>query len=297
MADFAELQTFVAVAHTGSFASAARQLGLSPAMIGRRIQALEQRYGAKLIERTTRAHRLTTLGAEFLGKASQIIDRMAELDELARPDGAALAGRIRLSAPTTLGITVIAKLLARFSDLHPAVSVEMNLNDRQIDLINEGYDLAIRVAELAPSSLVARRIGTYDFVCCAAPRYLEQHGTPRTLEDLASARCVINLNIVPRNQWPFRDVSGGVLNVQVRGSLELDNGEAQRAAALAGAGIIFAPRALVAADLKSGSLVEVLANFGKFTLPIHTVHPSRNFVPKRVSAFIEFLAKEMKALG
>jgi DNA-binding transcriptional LysR family regulator len=232
-----------------------------------------------------------------LEKASQIIDRMGELDELVRPDGMALAGRIRLSAPTTLGITVIAKMLARFTELHPAVAVEMNLNDRQIDLINEGYDLAVRVAELAPSSLVARRIGTYDFVCCAAPGYLQQHGTPVSPADLASARCVINLNIVPRNQWPFRDANGAAQSVQVRGNLELDNGEAQRAAALAGAGIIFAPRALVAADLKNGGLVEVLADFGKFTLPIHTVHPSRNFVPKRVSALIDFLAREMKAKG
>lgn len=294
MADVAELQTFVAVAHSGSFASAARQLGLSPAMIGRRIQSLEKKYGTKLIERTTRAHRLTAKGVEFLAKSSHILDGIAELDDLARPDTASLTGRIRLTAPMTLGVTRIAALLAQFAALHPNVILEMNLSDRSADLINEGFDLAIRIGELAPSSLVARRIGTYDFVCCASPDYLARHGVPQTPADLSAAQCVLNMNIVPRTQWPFRDADGKPFTVPVRGPLEIDNGEAQRAAALAGAGIIFAPQTLVASELQSGALTEILRDWNKGSLPIHTVHPSRNFVPKRVSALIEFLARAMR---
>jgi DNA-binding transcriptional LysR family regulator len=271
-------------------------MAISPAMVGRRIQALEERYGAKLIERTTRSHRLTPLGEQFLEKAVQIIESVSELDELAQPSDTRLSGRIRLTAPTTLGIKHLARIISQMSARHPDVIIEMSLSDRSADLITGGFDLAVRIGELQSTSMIARRVGTYRFVCCASPDYLKHHGMPQTPHDLAQARCVLNLNLVPRSRWPFQDEKGMKFFVDVSGNIEIDNGEAQRSAALAGAGIIFSPRDLVEDDLRNGTLVEVLKQWNTFTLPIHTVHPSRRFVPRRVNALIEAVAAGLRGM-
>ncbi len=296
MTNLSDLETFVAAANTGSFAAVARRMSISPAMVGRRIQALEERYGAKLIERTTRSHRLTAIGEQFFEKAVGIIESIDELGELARPTEKQLSGRIRLTAPTTLGIKHLASIVSQVSALHPAVVIEMSLSDRSVDLITGGFDLAIRIGELQSTSQIARRVGTYRFACCASPAYLDKHGTPQTPHDLEGARCVLNLNLVPRSRWPFEDENGAKFTVEVNGSIEIDNGEAQRAAALAGAGVIFSPRDLVEEDLAQGTLVEVLKPWTTFTLPIHTVHPSRRFVPRRVAVLIEAVAAGLRGL-
>jgi DNA-binding transcriptional LysR family regulator len=293
MADLEALQTFVVAVRAGSFAHAARQSRISPAMVGRRIRALEESYGLRLIERTTRRQRLTEAGAAFLLRAEAVLDAAAELDELASPDGAQLRGRIRLSGPTTLGIKRLPPILARFTQQHPEVIFEMSLSDRRVDLVEEGFDLAVRVGHLPPSAMIARRIGTYGFVCVAAPEHIMRFGAPQHPDNLAGQRCVLNLNLVPRNRWPFLNADGSPFTVVVRGSMEIDNGEALREAALAGAGIAYVPQDLVAEDLQTGRLRQVLSDWPLPSLPIHAVHPSRKLVPRRVSAFIETLAQEM----
>lgn len=294
MADLTNLATFVAAVHSGSFAAAARQLGISPAMVGRRIQALEEQHGARLIERTTRAQRLTELGESFLTRAEAVLEAAAELDELTGGDPGRLRGRLRLSGPTTLGIKRLAPIVAEFCRASPDVTVEMSLSDRRVDLVAEGFDLAVRVGELQPSGLMARRVSTYRFAVCAAPSYLSANGVPRTPDELRKARCILNLNITPRNQWPFIGPGGGVITALVEGGLQIDNGEALRAAALSGAGIAYLPVDLIAEDLAAGSLVAVLAHWQTLTLPIHTVHPSRRLVPRRLTALIEAIAVGLK---
>lgn len=292
MADLDDLRTFIAAARIGSFAKAARQLNLSPAMVGRRIQALEQRFGAKLIERTTRSQHLTETGQEFLRRAEAVIDAAGALEEISA--SSALTGRIRLTAPTTIGIRRLPAVIARFTAAHPGIVFEMNLTDRRVDLVAEGYDLAVRIGELPSSAMVARRIGTYRFACCAAPDFLARHGTPRYPGDLERARCILNLNLVPRNRWTFVDGAGAPVTVDVQGGIEIDNGEAQRAMAIDGAGIVYLPLDLVGDDLASGALVQILGDWSLPTLPIHTLHPSRHLVPRRVSAFIEAVAEGLK---
>ena len=289
MADLDDLRTLIAVVRTGSFARAAHQLDVSPAMVGRRIAALEQRYKIKLIERTTRAQRLTEPGRQFLERAEAVIAASDTLDESVSSD--ALRGRIRLSAPTTLGIRRLPAVIARLTGAHPGVVFEMSLSDRRVDLVAEGFDLAVRIGNLPSSSMVARRIGTYHFVCCAAPDFLAHHGTPRHPEELERARCILNLNIVPRNRWAFLDPSGAELTVGVGGGIEIDNGEAQRAMALGAAGIVYLPLDLVEADIAGGRLVRILGDWLLPSLPIHTLHPSRHLVPRRVSALIAALAE------
>lgn len=290
MADLLNLETFVAAARAGSFAGAARQLGVTPALVGRRIQALEERYGARLIERTTRAQRLTELGESFLARAEVVLDASEELDELTRTTPGQLRGRIRVSGPTTLGISRLSGIVADFCAAHPGVTVELQLNDRRVDLVNDGFDLAVRVANLQPSGLIARRVGSYGFAVCASPAFLAERGTPRTPAELSGARCILNLNIVPRNQWVFYGPGGEQVTAEVGGGLQIDNGEAQRAATLAGAGIAYLPLELVAADIAAGRLTAILTHWQTLTLPVHVLHPSRRLVPRRVTALIEEIA-------
>lgn len=294
MTELAELQTFVAVAETGSFAAAARRLGVTAAMVGRRIQALEERHGVRLIERTTRRQRLTEIGEQFRAQCELVLDAVSGLDLLAAAEPGQLSGRIRATGPATLGIHRLAALVAGFCERHPEVTVELSLNDRRADLIAEGFDLAIRIGELQASSLIARRIGTYRLACVAAPAYAERFGLPVTPDELRTHRCILNLNMTPRNRWPFIGPGGHALVAEVEGGLQIDNGEAQLVAALAGAGIVYLPTDLVAPHLAAGRLVTVLAHWQTLTMPISLLQPSRRHVPRQVRAFADMLADGLR---
>lgn len=293
MSEIRELETLVSVASAGSFAEAARRLGISPAMVGRRVQSLEDRFGVRLVERTTRTLRLTPRGQEFLERAQQVLDGLDALSGIGDAKGG-LTGRVRISGPTTLGTKKLTGILARLIDTAPQLSVELSLNDRRVDLITEGFDLAIRVGNLKPSGLVARRIGTYRFVCCASPAFIRRHGAPDEPRDLAHLPCILNLNLSVRDQWRFLSPAGETLVVDVKGAFELDYDEAQRMAALAGAGIVQVPLHLVEEDLVRGDLVALLEGWGQPELPIHAVFPSRRFIPQRVSAVIGAIIDGLK---
>lgn len=292
MVDLESLETFATAVRTGSFAAAARVLGLTPAMVGRRIQALETSYGARLIERTTRAQRLTESGEAFLARAEAVLDAARELDESMRSAPGLLEGRIRMTGPATLGVFSLAAIAARFQAAHPAVTVEMILSDRRMDLISEGFDFAVRVGELQNSAMIARQVGTYRLVLCATPAFIAAHGMPHSPAELATARCLINLNMSPRNRWPF--IKDGKREVaEVTGGLQIDNGEALRAALLTDAGIAYMPLELVQGDLAAGRLVRLLPDWQTMTLPIQLVHPSRR-VTRRVAVLMETLAAELR---
>lgn len=284
MSELDDLRTFITAARTGNFAQSARRLNLSPAMVGRRIQALEQRFGVKLIERTTRSQRLTEAGAEFLTRAEAVIEASDALGEWNA--GGALSGRLRVSAPTSLGVRRLPAMVAQFTAAHPGIIFEMSLANRRVDLVAEGYDLALRIGDLPSSNLVARRVGTYRFACCASPDFLARHGALTHPTDLVRCRCILNLNIVPRNRWTFIGATESV-TVEVAGSIEIDNDEAQRMLAIDGAGVVYLPLDLVSDDLAAGRLVPLFKGWDLPTMPIHTLHPSRDLVPRRVSAFID----------
>lgn len=292
MVDLESLETFATAVRTGSFAAAARVLGLTPAMVGRRIQALETSYGARLIERTTRAQRLTESGEAFLARAEAVLDAARDLDDSMRSSPGLLEGRIRMTGPATLGVFCLAAIAARFQAAHPAVTVEMVLTDRRMDLVSEGFDFSVRVGELQNSAMIARHVGTYGLTLVASPTHIERHGMPRNPAELGKAHCLINLNMSPRNRWPFS--RGGKREVaEVQGGLQIDNGEALRAALLEHAGIAYMPVDLVADDLASGRLVRVLADWDTMTLPIHLLHPSRR-VTRRVAVLMETIAAELR---
>jgi DNA-binding transcriptional LysR family regulator len=292
MVDLESLETFLTAVRTGSFAAAGRVLGLTPAMVGRRIQGLEQRYGARLIERTTRAQRLTEAGEAFLVRAEAVLEAARELDDSMSTGPGRLEGRIRMTGPATLGIFSLAAIAARFQDANPGVTIEMVLSDRRLDLISEGFDFAVRIGELQNSGMIARQVGTYRLMAVATPEHLSRHGVPVSPGKLATARCLINLNMSPRNRWPFFR-NGHRELAEVQGGIQIDNGEALRSALLAGAGIAYMPIDLVADDLAAGRVVRVLPEWETMTLPIHLVHPSRR-VTRRVAVLLETMAAELK---
>jgi DNA-binding transcriptional LysR family regulator len=291
MADLDGLETFATAVRTGSFAAAARVLGITPAMVGRRIQGLEQRYGARLIERTTRAQRLTEAGETFLRRAEAVLDAAAELDDSMSAAPGRLEGRIRMTGPATLGVFSLAGIVAGFQAANPAVTVEMILSDRRMDLIAHGFDFAVRIGELQSSTMIARRVGTYRLQLVASPAYVAQYGAPTRPDDLRAARCLINLNMTPRNRWPVSR-NGKEEIAEVEGGLQIDNGEALRQATLAGAGVSYMPEDLVRDDLTAGRLVPILSGWQMLTLPIYLIHPSRR-VPRRVAVLMDTLADEL----
>lgn len=291
MADLDGLETFATAVRTGSFAAAARVLGITPAMVGRRIQGLEQRYGARLIERTTRAQRLTEAGETFLRRAEAVLDAAAELDDSMSAAPGRLEGRIRMTGPATLGVFSLAGIVAGFQAANPAVTVEMILSDRRMDLIAHGFDFAVRIGELQSSTMIARRVGTYRLQLVASPAYVAQYGAPTRSDDLRAARCLINLNMTPRNRWPVSR-NGKEEIAEVEGGLQIDNGEALRQATLAGAGVSYMPEDLVRDDLTAGRLVPILSGWQMLTLPIYLIHPSRR-VPRRVAVLMDTLADEL----
>lgn len=293
MLDLEDLRTFVTAVRAGSFAKAARLLGVTPAMVGRRVQALEQGFGVRLIERTTRAQRLTETGEAVLARAESVLDAAADLEELSGGGPGPLEGRIRMTGPATLGAYRLAELVAGFCDDHPGVTLEVSLNDRRVDLIAEGFDLAVRVGELPASTMIARLVGSYRMVLVAAPGYLQRHGTPLSPASLAAHRCLLNLNMQPRNRWPFHARDGRVEVAEIEGTLQIDNGEAHRAACLAEAGIAYVPVDLVADDIAAGRLYRLLPDWTAMVRPIQLVMPSRR-VPRRVSALADWLAAGLR---
>jgi DNA-binding transcriptional LysR family regulator len=217
------------------------------------------------------------------------------LMEVTQQPGTQISGRVRLSAPVTLGARRLVQIVSSLTERHPELQVELSLNDRNTDLVREGFDLAVRIGELAPSGLIARRVGTYRLVCCAAPAFLARHGMPTDPAQASGYSCVINANLQPRDRWPFRSPNGQSIIVPVSGRLELDNDEAQRSAALSGAGIAYVPHHLVDDDILAGRLIEVFADWEKLELPVQIVLPSRRLVPRRVTALVEAIVVGLRS--
>ncbi|MBF9235056.1 LysR family transcriptional regulator [Microvirga alba] len=284
------MQVFVRVAALGSFSAAARALHLSQTMVTKHVAALENRLGVKLLNRSTRSLVLTEGGRDYLAACERILAEIEEAEASASLDRIEPRGTLRLNVPLTFGFRQIVPALAEFSGQYPALTVDLGLADRYVDLIEEGWDLAIRIGRLKDSSLVARRIAPCRIAVCAAPSYLRAHGTPKTLDDLSAHNCLGYTlpSAVNADRWLFG--KDGDMAVPVKGNLRANNGDALLAAALAGQGLIYQPTFLVGDSLRDGSLVRVLADYPAQELGVHAVLPSGRQTPAKVRAFSEFLA-------
>lgn len=284
----AAMQAFAAVVEQGGFTAAAEALRQSRAMVSKHVQDLEAHLGARLLNRTTRRVSLTEAGQVFFERTARLL---AELEETEATVGALQAtprGRLRINTALTFGVLHLSPAVAEYMTAYPEVSVELTLNDRFIDLVEEGYDLAIRIARLADSNLIARRLAPCRTVVCAAPEYLKRHGCPRQPQDLASHNCLGYSYAQPRDEWTF-DGPGGSVSVRVRGTLESNNGDALRAAGLLGLGIIRTPTFIVGTELRNGALVPLMPEYRIAEIGIHAVYPHSRHLSAKVRSFIDFL--------
>ena len=286
---FLELTAFVRTVDRGSQAAAAPELGVTPAMVGRYVRALEDRLGTRLLNRTTATQSLTEAGAAFHAQASIILDQlegaeMAASDRQTEPHGA-----LRVNAPMVFGVRYLAAAAADFAALHPRISVNLTLNDRVVDLVEEGYDVAVRIGDLAGTSLIARRLAPCRLVLCASPGCLARAGAPRRPEDLQGHNC-LRYAYASFSTWRLHR-AGQVVDVRPQGNLVINNGDALLAASVADAGIIVHPSFIAAEALREGRLVQVLPDWSIDSLAISGLYPSvRNLSPK-VRGFVDFLAR------
>jgi DNA-binding transcriptional LysR family regulator len=282
------MTVFVRVAELGGFAAAADEFELSATMVGKHIKALEDRLGSRLIQRTTRRQHLTEVGRLYYERCKSLLAELETMDASAEELRAAPRGQLRITAPVSFGARRLAPALAIFLREHPEVQIDLVLNDRVVDLVEEGFDAAIRTGRLADSSLVARPLATYRMLIGASPAYLAERGTPRKPQDLTQHEC-LNFSYWPqRNQWRL-SARGVEHNARVSGRLRINNGEALRQAALAGFGIVLQSQALLEEDIRSGRLVHILPRYELPTPPVHLVYrPDRRPTPK-LQRFIEFV--------
>ena len=285
------LEVFAKVAAIGSLSGAARAMGLSQTMVTKHVAALETRLGIKLFHRTTRRLSITEAGRSYLESSERILADIEAADAAVAAERVEPRGLLRVNVPVVFGTLQIAPLLADFADRHPKVTIELGLNDRLVDLAEEGWDLAIRIGRLRESSMVARRLAPNRLVVCAAPSYLDRHGIPRTVADLASHNCLgyTLSQQASAAEWLFG--ADAEIRVQVNGNLRANNGDALRAATLAGLGLARQPTFIVADDLRAGSLVALPLDQPEVrTSAVHAVYLPDRSPPAKVRAFIDFLA-------
>jgi DNA-binding transcriptional LysR family regulator len=285
------LEVFAKVAAIGSFSAAGRALGMSQTMVTKHIAALEARLGTKLFHRTTRRLSITEAGRSYLEASERILADMEAADAAVTADRVEPRGLLRLNAPVAFGARQIAPLISEFAQLHPLVTVELGLNDRLVDLAEEGWDLAIRIGSLSNSSLIARRFAPCRTVICAAPSYLKARGIPQKVASLADHNCLgyTLSRLTGADRWVFG--ARGEVSVPVSGNLLANNGDALRAAAIAGQGLIYQPTFMIADEVRAGTLVALTMDqptveFGG----IYTVYLPDRHPPAKVRAFIDFIA-------
>ncbi|MBE0532949.1 MAG: LysR family transcriptional regulator [Rhodospirillales bacterium] len=283
------LQVFVRIAETGSFSAAARDLGLSKSATSKKLAVLEDRLGARLFNRTTRRLSLTEAGSDFLERAQRILAELEEAEQAAGRLTDEPRGVLRVNAPMSFGIQHVAPALGDFMTRYPDLAVTLDLDDRRVSLIEEGYDVAVRIADLPDSSLVARKLAPARRAVCASPAYWAAHGVPAHPRELTRHNCLIYAYLPAQNDWRFRG-PGGPLTVRVAGNLKANNGDVLREAALAGLGVCLAPTFLVGDDLRDGRLRAVLDTFADDSLAIYAVYPHRRHLSAKVRAFVDFLA-------
>jgi len=286
---FLEMQTFNAVVDAGSFVKAADALDMSKAAVSRYVVDMETRLGVRLLHRTTRRLSLTDEGQVFYSRSKELLAELAEAEEEITSRSHAASGLLRINAPFTFGVLHLAPLWGAFRSQHPKVKLDVTLADRLVDLVEEGYDVAIRIARLDNSTLVSKRLASTRMVLCASPQYLALQGTPKEPADLAQHAVISYSYWSTRDEWHF-DGPQGPVSVKTQPCISTNSGDTCRAAALAHQGVILQPSFLVGPDIKAGALIELLPQFRSIELGIYAVYPTRKHVSAKVRALIDFLA-------
>ncbi|HEU4844576.1 MAG TPA: LysR family transcriptional regulator [Burkholderiaceae bacterium] len=283
------LEVFVEVVRREGFARAAQALATSPANVTRYIGELEAHLHTRLLNRSSRKLSLTASGEALYERARSILDDVAEAEAIVSSAVLQPHGMLRINAPLSFGVLHLAPVWAHFSRQYPDVQLDVDLNDRVVDIVEEGYDMAIRISRSGPTSHVARKLATSHNVLCAAPDYLRQHGMPQRPAELAQHRCIGYSNGPSADEWQLLDPAGKALTVKVRCAMRTNNGDTARAAALGGMGIIWQPTFLVGADLRAGRLLPVMPDYRLPDIDVLAVYPSRRHLSAKVRVMIDFL--------
>jgi len=288
----ATMRTFVRVVESGSFAAAADRLDISSALASRHVMDLESHLGTRLLDRTTRRVSLTPAGAAYYDRCRTLLADLEEIELSMASENSEPRGILRVNAPTVFGARHMPRLIRDFQHQNAHVSIDLTLDDRFVDPVEEGADVLVRIGTLHDSSLVARKLCPIRLVVCASPAYLERHGTPRAPEDLAAHNCLEYSYSRAGTEWTLGSGTN-TTSVAVRGTLRSNNGEALCRAAIAGAGIVMQPSFICGEGLASGELVPILCDFEPVPLQAYAMYLSRRFVTAKVRRFVAFLADRL----
>lgn len=283
-----DLDIFARVARTGNMSAAGREMGLSPTVVSKRISLLEDRLGARLFQRTTRQLTLTETGEGYFKRVVDILSLVEEAEDFVSRRNTKPRGLLKITAPTSFSRFHIAPYLSEFMQRYPDIELDFHLTDNYVDIIREGFDLAIRIGELQDSSLVAKKLAPDNRVICAAPAYLEANGAPKTLADLNNHTC---LSAGAQDVWRIEG-PGGQRQLRLKGALRSNSAELVREALLSGLGLGLRSTWEIGDDLAAGRLKIVLPEYrGSSNVAIYAVYPCREFMPAKVNVFIEYLAE------
>lgn len=290
MNDLEGMAVFAEVVEAKSFTSAAARLAMSKAAVSKKIARLEERLGARLLNRTTRRLSLTEIGAAFYERCARIVAEAEEAELAVTHLHATPRGTLRVDAPHNFGTRYLARLLPDFMARYPDLAIEFTFNDRFVDLLDEGIDLAIRIAHLPDSSLIARKLAESRRVVCAAPEYWARHGHPSEPAELADHNCLGYSYLATRNEWRFTGPDG-VFTVRISGTLTSNSGDVLRQAAIGGLGVVFTPVFMACEDLRAGRLEPVLAAYEDEPQGIYAIYPHNRLLSAKVRAYVDFLVE------
>lgn len=282
------MRCFIQVVDSKGFSAAAREMGRSKALVSKYISELEDELGARLLNRTTRQVSVTEVGAAYYKEAAEILQRIDDLQASVQSSHKDVRGRLRIAAPRSMGDGLINRAIMEFLAANPDVTMDLRLEDRFVDLVEEGFDLAIRVTDLEDSSLIARKIAPFRTIVCASPKVISKFGKPRIPSDLANLPCIIDTNYRFRQNWAF-SIEGQRASVTVKGPIEVNSASAARDAALQHLGFLRTPLIFVASDISDGSLRMVLEEYESPVRGIYAVYPHRRHLTGKVRAFVDFL--------
>lgn len=291
---FESMAIFVRVVERGSFAAAAEEFRLTGTMVGHHVRALEERLGGRLLNRTTRRQSLTELGTQYYERCRRILSDVRDAEALGAEMHGEARGRLRVLSPVSFGVHRLAPAVIDYRAAHPNVEVDLVVSDRALDLVDEGFDVALRIGELPDSSLVARPLRPYRSVVCAAPSYLARHGAPQVPEDLSAHHCLGLAHPIASRQWRLHGARGEVV-VPVSLVFSANNGEALRMAALSGLGIVMQPEILLEDDLRAGRLIPVLPDYAPIARSMHVITVGDRKPPAKIGTFVEFVVQRFGA--
>jgi DNA-binding transcriptional LysR family regulator len=288
------MAVFARVVEARSFSEAARQLGLSKSAVSKQVSRLEDRLGARLLNRTTRRLGLTEVGATYYEYCARMLVEAEEAERAVTALHGEPRGLLKVNAPMSFGVRHLAPALPELLARYPEIRVDLVLNDRFVDMIEEGFDVAIRIAALPDSSLVARRLAPSRHVLCGSPAYFARHGEPKKPDDLRQHNCLNYTYLASHDEWPFEgktESKGGKRTVKVTGTLQANNGDVLAAAAVAGLGLVMSPTFIVGPDVQAGRLKCVLRDYLSAETAIYAVYPHRRHLSAKVRAFVDFLGE------